>query len=214
MKDPIRSEAARQGHANRSPEEREATRLKQSDAAVMQMFTRPHKPGNPLGGTPGNAGYNAVARAKRASILKIAREVATTHEEDIRQAILDGIHAPPPRSFPYLALLFDRLEGKAVDATTMQEMNSTPQVDLTQLTTDQLRERVLQIAKRLTEPEEPPVVIDAEVVPNLDDMTLEQLQEEVRIAQAESDRANEEARRAANAVAEANEEVARLRGKK
>lgn len=138
-------------------------------------------------------GTTTLARIERASIKRIMKEIAATEPELVREAIREGLMAPAPRSFPYVALLAAYLDGKPADAGTHQEITTRGPIDYSTMTREQLRERALLLAdhfatamdKRNAE------VLDAEVLPERE-LTLEELRLEVRKAEEEKRRADEE----------------------
>jgi hypothetical protein len=194
------SESLRLHNALRTPEQKAAHSQKISDAHVCNMWI-PHgpRPGN-IGGagrprsnnvdghTP--VGNTTLAKLEKASIKKIIKDLATTEPELFREAIIAGLLAPPPRSFPYLALAAAYLDGKPVDGDPpIQQI-----VDLSALSRDELRDRAERLVRLLKSPTDHDV-IDVTVIPNPEEMTAEQLAEEIRLAQIEVDKANEELRR-------------------
>lgn len=200
-------------HARRSEAERLASNLKRTDAAVIQMWVpkgprtsrkggrKKMDPNTPVGNT------TTLAKIEKASVKRILKDLVGTQPELIKDAIIAGLLAPPPRSFPYVALAAAYLDGKPIDAEPPAERI----VDLSHLTRDELMQRALGIAQRLqidTNERADVVreseargaglaVIDAVVIP---EPTLEQLQAEV-------DQANEDVRLA-------QEEVRKLNGGK
>ena len=139
-------------------------------------------PNTPVGGT-------TLAKIEKASIKRIMKDLATTEPELFRDAIIAGLLAPPPRSFPYIALAAAYLDGKPVDAGTHRELDTSLPIDLSSLSREQLGERAEKLVRMLKASDE---VIDATIV---DDLTPEQLQEEIRLAQVEVDRANADVER-------------------
>jgi hypothetical protein len=197
-------------HAGRSEAERSASNQKRTDAAVMQMWVpkgpRTSRKGGRKQVDPNTPVSNTtLAKIEKASVKRILKDLVGTQPELIKDAIIAGLLAPPPRSFPYVALAAAYLDGKPVDAEPPAERI----VDLSHLTRDQLLQRALGIARRLqadTDEQSDLIkereargvglaVIDAVVIPNPEDMTPEQLQEEIRLAQIEVDRTNEEVHR-------------------
>ena len=142
-------------------------------------------PNTPVGNT-------TLARLEKASIKRILKDLATTDPELFREAIIAGLQAPPPRSYPYLCLAAAYIDGKPIDAEPPIEHI----VDLSALSRDELRDRAERLVHLLKGESTSTglAVIDATVVPNHEDMPPEQLQEEIRLAQIEVDRANEELR--------------------
>src|SRR5688572_13702174 len=104
MKRPDISEAMALWHASRTPEQKEVTRLRQTDAAVCRLFTV-RSLGNRYGrlGTRPNmdlntpVGNTTLRELEKASISRIMKDIARTELETVREALLDGIRAPPPR---------------------------------------------------------------------------------------------------------------------
>lgn len=201
-------------HAGRSEVERLASNLKRTDAAVIQMWVpKGPRPGHHHGGGKRKVDPNTpvsnttLAKIEKASVKRILKDLVGVQPELIKDAIIAGLLAAPPRSFPYVALAAAYLDGKPIDAEPPAEHI----VDLSHLTRDQLLQRALGIARRLqidTNEQAALVqereargaglaVIDAVVIP---EPTLEQLQAEV-------DQANEEVRLA-------QEEVRKLTGGK
>lgn len=192
------SEGMRKWHASRTPEQKAATSLKLSDAAACRLWVR-HGRGN-RNGRPGARktmdqiiGTTTLLKIERASIKRIMKEIAGTEPELVREAIREGLMAPPPRSFPYVALLAAYLDGKPVDAGTHQEMNTRRSTDLSELSREQLRQRALLLAERFADEmdKRQAAVIDAEVVPEREP-TLEELQIEIQKAEEEKRRADAE----------------------
>ena len=169
-------------------------------------------PNTPIGNT-------TLAKIEKASIKKAILEVAGRRPElvpDVIIGVLEFARDNPHlaiRAYPFIALMAAYTDGKPVDAGTHQEMSTRNPLDLSSLSQSELRDRAQRLV-RLLGPAPSEEVIDAEVVPNPEDMSLEQLQEEARRAQADVERANEEVRRARIAVDKANEELARIRGTK
>ena len=81
-------------------------------------------------------------RVKAASVKRILKEIVGIEPDLIRAAIIDGLSAPPPRSFPYIALAAAYLDGKPIDA----EPPIQAIADLSELTNEQLRERAALLA--------------------------------------------------------------------
>lgn len=193
-------------HASRTAEQKAATSLKLSDAAVCRLWVRNGR-GNPnpsINSSPGPRkkkmdlntpiGATTIRKVRRASVLKILKDLAETRPELFEDCIVAGLQAPPPRSAPYLLAALSWIDGRPVSADAVTQ---DPADDLSHLSTDDLRRRAQRIVEALSEKprlKELPVM-DATVVPNPDDMTPEQLQQEIRIAQLEVDRTNEELRR-------------------
>lgn len=139
-------------HAGRTEEERAATRQKQADAAVCHIWTR-HKPGfaYPKGHiklpTDQDLARREFTRVRAASVKRILRDIAEVQPDLIRDAIIAGLLAPPPRSFPYVALAAAYLDGKPIDADRLAE--SQQPGDLSDLTREQLLDRAVELARHL-----------------------------------------------------------------
>ncbi len=56
-----------------------------------------------------------IPRTFAASVRAVYAEVASTKRKVIRRAIIEGLEAPPPKSFPYLQLGALYLDGKPVE---------------------------------------------------------------------------------------------------
>jgi hypothetical protein len=205
------SEGMRKFHASRTPQQKAATSLKLSDAATCRMWAK--KGGGNPNGRPGarksmdpqtRIGTTTLAKLAKASIVKIMKDLAATDPELFREALIAGLQAPPPRSFPYLALAASYIDGRPPAEPPIQPLG-----DLSDLSRDELRDRVERLARLLGGDSTSTglAVIDATVVPNPEDMTPEQLQEELRVAQLEVERANAELDRA-------NEQLRKARGAK
>jgi hypothetical protein len=69
--------------------------------------------GNPKGRPKGTT--NVVPRAFKTALERVFHELAEKHETEIRDAILNGITARAPRSFPYLQLLAHYVVGKPTE---------------------------------------------------------------------------------------------------
>jgi hypothetical protein len=65
--------------------------------------------GRPLGAK------DKVPRSVKASIKKIFEEIGSTDRELIREAIMRGIQAEPPKSFPYLQLAAAYVDGRPAE---------------------------------------------------------------------------------------------------
>jgi len=65
----------------------------------------------------------------------------------VSDAIIQGLLAPPSRSFPYIALAAAYLDGKPIDAEPPDHYRE----DLSNLTREQLRDRAVALANRLQE---------------------------------------------------------------
>jgi hypothetical protein len=53
-----------------------------------------------------------VPRSFKASVRAIFEDIASMKPKVIRNAIVEGLKAPPPKSFPYLQLAATYLDGK------------------------------------------------------------------------------------------------------
>jgi hypothetical protein len=156
MKNPNVSKAMVAWNAARTPEQKVITSQKMSDSHVCRMWIpkgpRPGPNGSGRGrgrktkvdpNTP--VGNTTLAKLEKASVKRILKDIVGTQPELVRDAIIKGLSADPPRSFPYIALAAAYLDGKPVDA----EPPSERIVDLSNLTGDQLLARALSIAQRL-----------------------------------------------------------------
>lgn len=158
-------------HARRTEESREHSRALQSDAAICRIWIkRTPKYKFPEGHAPmSNHDRAALTRVEKASVKRILKDLATTRPDLFKDAIIDGLLAPAPRSFPYIALAAAYLDGKPVDA----EPVPSAIVDLSSLTPEELLQRALSIAHTLRERRETRgaalAVIDAEVIPQPED---------------------------------------------
>jgi hypothetical protein len=195
-------------HARRSEAERLASNLKRTDAAVIQMWVPKGPRTSRKGGrkrvdpnTP--VGNTTLAKIEKASIKRIIRDLAGRRPELFENAIIDGLLAEPPRSFPYVALCISYTDGKAVDSSN--DIHTQPQLhaNLADLTREQLMQRALRIAQILkTATDEQTVLVQEreargagltiiDITPEPErEPTLEELQaevvrvnEEVRLAQ-------------------------------
>lgn len=145
-------------------------------------------------------GKTTLAKIEKASVHRIIKDLVGTQPELIKDAIIAGLLAPPPRSFPYIALAAAYLDGKPAQA----EPVSQPIVDLSELTRDQLAERAHRLARLLLPASDEPAnptglrVIDATIVPQPTEpepeRSLQELQADVVRAQEEVKRAEEEVR--------------------
>jgi hypothetical protein len=138
-------------NARRTEADKEHARQARTDTAVCQMWI-PHgprpgalsrgknkvDPNTPVGGT-------TLAKIEKASVKRILKDLVGTQPDLIKEAMIAGLLAPPPRSFPYIALAAAYLDGKPVDA---EPVPCTPE-DLSNLTRDELMQRALSIATRL-----------------------------------------------------------------
>jgi hypothetical protein len=185
-------EAVKHWWDTRTPEQREAMCQKKRDAAVMQMWIpkgpRPGAyvnrggrkkmdPNTPCGGT-------TLVKIEKASVKRIIKDLVGVRPELIENAIIDGLMAPPPRSFPYVALAAAYLDGKPVDGEPM----SPEQADLSKLSREQLMARALRIAAGLEQKPKLAIIdVTPEREPSLAELQsqIEQAQEEVRLAEAE-----------------------------
>ncbi len=201
-------------HARRTPEQKQATRDKMRDSHVARMWI-PKGPryGRQLGAQ--NKRHNmdpntiirgpdgtttTLAKLQKASIKRIMVDLATTQPELFRDAIIAGLLADPPKSYPYLALALYTIDGKPVDA----EPVSQPIADLSELSKDDLVRRALQIAAKLQRDSQERddlerereargtglAVIDItpeDITPERE-QTLEEIQAAIRLAQEEVNR--------------------------
>ena len=139
-------------HAQRTDAEREQARQQITDAAICRTWspqtpaTKWQKGHTPVGNTtPDALARRSLTRVQNASVKKILRDIVDVQPELIRDAIIEGLQAPPPRSFPYLALAAAYLDGRPTDAVPPVEGKE----DLSDLTRDQLLVRAMGIAQRL-----------------------------------------------------------------
>ncbi len=228
MKSPETTRGMYAWHAKRTPEQKEAFRQKARDAAVCRMWIpkgprHGRKPGaknkrksvDPKTIVRGPDGTTTtLAQIERASIKRIIKDLATTQPELFRDAIIAGLLAPAPRSYPYVFLAAQYLDGKPVDA----EPVSQPVLDLSEQSKDDLIRRALRIAANLQKDAQERddlerereargaglAIIDITPEP---EPTLEQLQAEV-------DQANEEVRLAQEELARSNAVLRILKGGK
>jgi hypothetical protein len=150
------SEGMRRWHANRTEAEREQSRQKQTDAAVANVFTT-HQPGFKFtkgrsmnnNNTPEAIERRALTRVRATSVKRILKDLVDVQPELIRDALVAGLQAAPPRSFPYLALAFSYLEGRPPDAKPSDDTRP----DLADLTADELVARMTVAAQRIKEAE-------------------------------------------------------------
>jgi hypothetical protein len=205
-------------HARRTPEQKAATSQKLSDAAACRLWVRNGR-GNPspsINSRPGprkkqmdpntKVGTSTLRKVVRSSIAQIMKNLANTRPDLFEDALIEGLMAPPPRSFPYLALCASYIDGRAPAEPAEQ-----PLANLADLTHAELAERAERLVRLLKSNPKALPVINGTVIPSPEDMTLAQLQEEARRAEEDVARAQAEVRRAANAVARAEEELARFR---
>ena len=87
----------------------------------------------------------SLKQVQQASVKKILKDLIGVRPELIRDALIEGLMAAPPRSFPYVALAAAYLDGKPIDA----EPANPHTADLSELTRDQLLARALAVASRL-----------------------------------------------------------------
>ncbi len=149
-------------------------------------------------------GNTTLAKVMRSSIKSIMQDLAHTQPDLFRNALIDGLLSAPPRSFPYLSLCAAYLDGKPVDAEPPLQAIA----DLSALSRDELRaraERLVHALKSDTTATGLPV-IDVEPVEERE-LTLDELQEQMRLAQLELDQANAEAAKAKAEVLKANADV-------
>jgi hypothetical protein len=217
MKSPETTRGMYAWHAKRTPEQKEAFRQKARDAAVCQMWIpkgprHGRKPGaknkrksvDPKTIFQGPGGTTTLAKIERASIKRIIKDLATTQPELFRDAIIAGLLAPAPRSYPYVFLAAQYLDGKPVDA----EPVSQPIADLSELSKDDLIRRALNIAAKLQRDSQERddlerereargtglaiIDITPEPEPTLEELEAEVVRanEEVRLATEELERSN------------------------
>jgi len=99
----------------------------------------------------------SLKQVQQASVKKILKDLIGVRPELIRDALIEGLMAPPPRSFPYVALAFAYDVGKPREA----EPDNPQTMDISELTKDQLLARVLALASRLQkDSEEREVLVD------------------------------------------------------
>ncbi|HXG90322.1 MAG TPA: hypothetical protein VNJ02_18505 [Vicinamibacterales bacterium] len=164
-------------HAQRTQAERDKSRQLITDAAVARMWIR-RQPGAGTKFLKGHAVANSnspealalrtMNQIQKASVARILKDIVRVQPELIRDAIIEGLQAPPPRSFPYIALAAAYLDGKPVDAPPVGGDNRE---DLSELTRDQLLARALNVANQLQrehapEPALPVIDIVAEPEPS------------------------------------------------
>ncbi len=139
-------------HARRTDAEREQARQRITDAAVDRMWM-PKRPGTsfqkghqPVGNTtPEALARRTLTQVRNASVKRILMDIVGVQPELLYDAIIEGLKAPPPRSFPYIALAAAYLDGKPIDAPPPEDNRP----DLSELSRDQLLARALGVAKRL-----------------------------------------------------------------
>lgn len=91
---------------------------------------RDFRPGAPGPGRP-KGSRDKVPRTFKASVRAIFAEVAEEQPALLRDAILRGIQADPPKSYPYLQLAAHYLDGKPAERPQV--------VGLSRLTDEELR---------------------------------------------------------------------------
>ncbi len=139
-------------HAQRTEAEREQSTQHIRDAALCRVWS-PQRPGHkwqkgrgPVGNTtPEALARRSMTRVEAASVKRILKDIVAVQPELVRDAIIEGLLATPPRSFPYIALAAAYLDGKPIDAQPPVDNRE----DLSELTRDELLARALAIARRL-----------------------------------------------------------------
>ncbi len=147
------AEAVTAWHGQRSPEAKEATRERCRDAALCRTFA-PRRPGHrlpkgksfPMSHTPEAIAARSTKAVQKASIARILREIVVTEPEMIRAALVEGISAPPPKSFPYLMMAASYLDGKPIDLDPDAGRNSH---DLSGLSNEELISRATAAVERM-----------------------------------------------------------------
>jgi hypothetical protein len=149
------SRGMREFHATRTPEQRERLRQKSTDAAICRTFT-PHRPGTgfqkghgKMGTSPLSLARRELTKVQKASIRRIIKDLVEVQPEMWIEAIIRGVQSEPPRSFPYLMMAAQYLDGKP---TT--EPPPDPIADLSALTREELAQRAAALVARLRETEE------------------------------------------------------------
>ena len=71
---------------------------------------------------------NKVPGNVKASLKRVFEEVASTDPALIRRAVLAGVRAKPPKSFPYVQLLAHYLDGKPADTVKVQGRVTGPPI--------------------------------------------------------------------------------------
>jgi hypothetical protein len=133
------SEARRESWRTKTPEEMDAFREKQRDAATIRSWLPPSENRHKF--PVGNSSYMtqeglekaAFTRAAKASIKRVMKELAEEDPELIKASLILGLCAEPPKSFPYLMLCASYLDGKPVEGTA-----DTGSVDLSTLSNEEL----------------------------------------------------------------------------
>lgn len=136
--------------------------------------------------SPAALARRTMTQVQNASVKRILKDIVGVQPELVREAIIEGLSAPPPRSFPYIALAASYLDGKPVDAPP----NPDGKADLSELTRDQLLARAMHIAKQLERDytsDLPVIDVLPEREPTLEELQAEvvRAEEEVRLAQEE-----------------------------
>lgn len=139
-------------HAGRTDAEREQSRQAISDAALSRTWA-PKTPGNkfrkghkPVANTtPEALARRTLTQVRNASVERILADIVGTQPELLYDAIIEGLKAAPPRSFPYIGLAAAYLDGRPIDAPPPEDNRP----DLSELTRDQLLARALEVARRL-----------------------------------------------------------------
>jgi hypothetical protein len=157
--------------ATRTSEQREHHRRAVVDAHVDKVWLKVRLPKGRTGREPGARNKLTMAEAtqlrtlrqvEQASVKRILKDLVGVQPELIRDAIIAGLLAPPPRSFPYVALAAAYLDGKPVDA----EPANPQTADLSSLTRDELLARALAVASRLQKDSEEREVLVQELQAN------------------------------------------------
>ncbi|MBP7779487.1 MAG: hypothetical protein KA371_20405 [Acidobacteria bacterium] len=142
---------ARAWQASRTPEQRQQASLRMRDAALCRSFSGRESPGTPFQkgyqpvNTPKTIALRSLSKVQNASVKRILRDVVGTQPDLLRDAIIEGLQAPPPRSFPYIALAAAYLDGKPINTDPPADGRD----DLSDLTGDQLMARALAVAAHL-----------------------------------------------------------------
>lgn len=86
-------------------------------------------PGRPSGSP------DTVPRRVKASIRTVLQDIVTDDPALIRDAIVKGLRAPPPKSFPYLQLAAAYVDGKPADKLQIRNYERLTDDELAQLET-------------------------------------------------------------------------------
>lgn len=122
-----------------------------------------------------------LAQVQKASVARIAKRFVSLEEDAIYDAIMEGVLAPPPRSFPYIAFLAAYTDGRPREA----EPEDGPTADLSSLTREELGARALAVARSLQLRGEL-TVIDVTPIPDeTPEQELARLQAEIAEAERE-----------------------------